>query len=397
MMRVVGLMSGTSADGIDVALCELDGAPPHLSATVVCAQTTPYTPAQREQILRACDPTTSTVRDVCLLNAALAEWFAGAIHALLNAHNITPASVDLIASHGQTVWHEVEDSGRTLATMQLGAGAIIAERTGITVVNDFRTRDVSAGGRGAPLTSYADWLLLRHHNHWRAVQNIGGMGNVSLLPPLNDETHALLAFDTGAGNALIDAVVSALTDGAQTYDVDGRMAQSGQVQTEWLEALMAHPFLAQSPPKTTGRETFGTAYALALLQDGRAKGYTPQDIVATLTAFTAESIADAYRRFAPHAPQEVIVGGGGARNPALMAMLTERVGVPVLTHEDVGLDSDSKEALVFALLGYETWHNRPATLPSQTGARHASVLGQITPSRNYEALLKRTWAKGKKA
>jgi anhydro-N-acetylmuramic acid kinase len=390
MMRVIGIMSGTSADGIDVALCELDGAPPHLSARIVHAHTVPYTPAQREQILRACDPATSTVRDLCLLNATLAEWFAEATLSLLRAHEVAPASVDLIASHGQTVWHEVAEDGRTLATLQLGTGAILAERTGITVINDFRTRDVSAGGRGAPLTSYVDWLLLRHPTHWRAVQNIGGMGNVSLLPPLTDDAHALLAFDTGAGNALIDAVVYALTDGAQSYDRDGHMAQSGQVQLEWLSELMAHPFLAQCPPKTTGRETFGTAYALALLDVARARGYAPQDIVATLTAFTAESIADAYRRFAPHAPQEVIVGGGGARNPALMRLLAERVGVPVLRHEDVGLDGDSKEALVFAVLGYETWHNRPATLPSQTGARHASVLGQITPAQNYADLLKRT-------
>ncbi len=389
-MKVLGIMSGTSGDGVDVALCDITGAPPRLEAHILHGQTVPYAPTMRQRILSACNPQTSDVRALCLLNFDLADAFTEAITSLLKQHHIAPEDVDLIASHGQTVWHEVRE-GAVFATLQLGTSALLAERTGITTLADFRVRDVAAGGQGAPLTGYVDWLLLRHETRWRAVQNIGGMGNVTFLPPLSHTATDFIAFDTGAGNALIDAAVYELTGGKLTYDEDGRMAQSGDVKTEWVQWLLNDEFFKQPPPKTTGREKFGSARAQEIIKEGKEHGFSDNDIIASLTAFTTESIAMAYEQFSPSPIQEVIVGGGGKHNITLMNWLSQRLNTPVLTHEDIGIDSDYKEALVFAVLAYETWHNRPSTLPSQTGARHASVLGHIVPSGNYSKLIRETW------
>jgi anhydro-N-acetylmuramic acid kinase len=268
---------------------------------------------------------------------------------------------------------------------------VLAERTGITTVNNFRERDVVAGGQGAPLTGYADWLLLRHATDWRAIQNIGGMGNVTFLPPLSDPHNEPIAFDTGPGNALIDAVISEWKQGTYTYDPNGDIARAGQVDDALLQALMAHPYIQRGLPKTTGRETFGTDYARQLYAQAdseRAK----QNLLTTLTMFTAMTIADSYQRFAPAPIRDVILGGGGRHNVTLVSMLQGLLGdVPVRTHEDIGLDSDFKEALVFAILAYETWHGRVGALPSQTGATKGTVLGQIIPSYNYANLIRQTW------
>lgn len=387
-MRVVGLMSGTSADGIDAALYEIDGQPPQLTVQLIKAAGFPYDRAFREAILAACQPETGRVDGLCQLNMALGERFAQAVRDLL-----TPETrADLIGSHGQTVWHNVLESGQVDATLQLGAAAVIAERTGITTISDFRVRDVAAGGQGAPLTSYVDWLLLRHPQHWRAAQNIGGMGNVTFLPPLHDMQHRMLAFDTGPGNALIDSAVFVLTGGAQTYDADGRMAFAGKVDAAWLAALLDHPYYRRRPPRTTGRELFGTEAALQLVDAGESRRLAPEDIVATLTALTAHSIARAYRDFAPAEVAEVLLSGGGRHNSALVAMLRDLISPAVVRfHEEVGIDSDYKEAMVFAVLAYETWHNRIGCLPEQTGAAHGTVLGQITPGANFESLARRTW------
>ncbi|MFP4323583.1 MAG: anhydro-N-acetylmuramic acid kinase [Anaerolineales bacterium] len=375
-MKVIGVMSGTSVDGIDIALCDINGVPPALDARILAAGTVEYNPVLRERILAACEG--GTVAEICRLNANIGAVIADAIYTVVP--DLT--GVDLIASHGQTVWHDIT------STLQIGEGAEIAERTRVTTLNNFRPRDISAGGHGAPLTAYVDWLLLRHPNHWRAVQNIGGMGNVSLLPPLNAPTADLIAFDTGPGNALMDLAAMHFSAGAQTYDPNGAWAAAGNINGALLETLMSHPYFAQAPPRTTGREMFGPTMA----QNVIAAGLSREDTLATLTAFTAYSIADAYQRFAPTLPHEVIIGGGGSHNPTLLTMLGELLPkARLLRHEDIGLSSDFKEALVFAVLGYETWHNRPASLPSQTGARHSSVLGQIIPGANYETLIKETW------
>jgi anhydro-N-acetylmuramic acid kinase len=311
---------------------------------------------------------------------------------LIEQAGLKTGDVDVMGSHGQTVWHSVLPDGTVDATLQLTEPAVLAERTGITIISNFRARDVAAGGQGAPLVSYLDWLLLRHPDHWRAVQNIGGIGNVTFLPPLSDNDSLPLAFDTGPGNVLMDAAVTHLTGGAQTFDHDGRMAQSGQVDTTWLESLLQHPYYQRQPPKTTGRELFGTEMALQLVEEGQKRGLNQQDILATLTALTAHSIANAYRHFVPVPVGEVIIAGGGSNNPTLVGMLGEILKpTPLLTHEDIGLSSDHKEALLFALLAHETWHARPGNLPSMTGARHPVVMGQITPGANYADLVKRTW------
>lgn len=390
-MIVLGLMSGTSADGVDVAICEIKGDPSSLSASLLHGATFQYEQSMRQRILTCCDPTDSSVEEIAVLNVDLAEVFADAVLAVIERGGVTPEQIDLIGSHGQTLWHNVTDDGEVNGSLQIVEASVIAERTRITTISNFRARDIAAGGQGAPLTSYVDWLLLRHPKHWRAVQNIGGMGNVTFLPPLTDESSPPVAFDTGPGNALLDIAAAQLTDGAWTYDHDGQLARQGRVNEEWLDELLSHPYYARDYPKTTGRETFGSDAAKQLLLEACERGLDNNEIIATLTALTATNIADAYRRFAPAPIQEVILGGGGRHNPVIVGMLRELLApATVLKHEDIGMDSDFKEALVFAILAYETWHGRPSTLPALTGARKATVLGQITPGDNYAALLRRT-------
>lgn len=394
MLRIIGLMSGTSADGIDAALCEIDGAPPRVNARIIQARGVPYPPDVQTRILLACRPESGTVDEICRLNAALGEAFASAVRDLIADVGLQPSDIDLIGSHGQTVWHDIALDGRAVATLQIGEAAVIAERTGITTIHNFRPRDIAAGGQGAPLTGYADWLLLRHETNWRAIQNIGGMGNVTFLPPLSDTLSVPIAFDTGPGNALIDGAVTLVTGKLMRYDADGRIAASGRIDSDWLESLTDDPYFHRAPPKTTGRELFGADRAAALVTAGRARGLADADIVATLTALTAASIADAYQRFAPAPIAEVVLGGGGARNSTLVNMMRDWLAPSfVMTHEDIGMDSDFKEALVFALLAYETWHGRAGAHPAVTGARYGAILGQITPGANYMKLIQNTWGK----
>ena len=382
-MKIIGLMSGTSADGIDAALCEITGAPPRLEAKILKGITLPFDSATRERILTACDSQNSRVDEICRLHFDLSEKFVEAIEQLGD-------SADLIASHGQTIWHNVDTQGHVTSTLQIVSGAVLAEKTGITVINNFRERDVAAGGQGAPLTAYVDYLLLRHETKWRAIQNIGGMANVSFLPPLSDSSSPLLSFDTGVGNALIDEVVYRFTKGRESYDKDGQYAAAGHVHGNTLELLLSEDYYERKPPKTTGREFFSIAYLEKVLAESKLNSL--QNAAATFTALTAQSIANAYHAFAPAPIEEIIVGGGGSRNTFLMQSLSDLFNpIPVLTHESIGINSDYKEALVFAVLAYESWHNRPATLPSQTGARHASVLGQITHGDNFSSLARATW------
>lgn len=389
-MLVLGLMSGTSADGVDVAICDIRGAPGNLTADLLHGATYEYDASMRQRILTCCDPTASRINQIAALHVDLAEVFAQRALESVKEAGLTSGQIDLIGSHGQTLWHNVLPSGRVNVSLQIVEPAVIAERTGITAISNFRARDIAAGGQGAPLTGYIDWLLLRHPRHWRAIQNIGGMGNVTFLPPLADVSSSPIAFDTGPGNALLDIAVAHITGGAKNYDRDGQLAGQGRVNEEWLDELLGHPYYARDYPKTTGRETFGTAAALDLVAEAQRRGISSFEIIATLTALTATNIADAYQRFAPAPVQEVILGGGGRHNPVLVGLLRQLLApASVITHEDIGMDSDFKEALVFAVLAHETWRGRPASLPALTGARHASVLGQITPGRNFADLLQR--------
>ena len=393
-MHVIGLMSGTSADGVDVALCEIVDEPGCLSAKIICGETYAYESSLRQRILDACDVGKSRVDQITRLHYELGELIANCVLRLLESNRRSPSAVDLIGSHGQTLWHNVLPDGTVNASLQIVEAAVLAERTGITTISNFRARDIAVGGQGAPLTAYVDWLLLRHPERWRAIQNIGGMGNVTFLPPMNDAEFAPVAFDTGPGNAMLDVAVGHFTGGTQSYDRDGRMAMRGRVNEEWLDTLLQHPYYRRGYPKTTGRETFGTEAALELIAQAEARGLTHYEIIATLTALTAANIADAYARFAPAPITEVILGGGGRHNPVMVGLIRELLAPAcVMSHDDIGMDGDFKEALVFAVLAYESWHNRPATLPALTGARAPAVLGQITPGANFGDLAQKTWGR----
>ncbi len=383
-LRVVGLMSGTSADGTDAAVVELWGQPPALGWKLLNYVHVPHPPDLREQIFAAFRPETGTVDRLCALSFHLGSVFADAALSAIAAAGLTPAQVDLIGSHGQTVWHI--PAGPEASTLQIGEPAIIAERTGVTTVSGFRTRDMAAGGQGAPLVPYVDKLLFSHETLARALQNIGGIANVTYLTPisgLSPGVGGVIAFDTGPGNMLIDYAASRATGGAWTFDRDGALAAQGRVDDTLLAECMAEPYLRLPPPKTTGRELFGVQFGAHAWERAQTIGLADLDIVATLTAFTARSIVRAYRDFLSAMPDEIIVSGGGAHNMTLMAMLrAELPSARVLASDDLGLPADAKEAVAFAILAYETWHGRPGNLPSATGAHRAVVLGSITPGKN---------------
>lgn len=386
-MIVIGLMSGTSADGIDAAVVDIHGSPPDLSVKLLSFTCAPYTTEQRTQLFSLFDPTTGTVDRICQVNFALGEWFATAALAAAEKAGLSMDNVSLIGSHGQTIYHAVGADSPVRSTLQIGEAAVIVRRTGVTTVADFRVADVAAGGQGAPLVSYVDWLLLRHPTRARAVQNIGGIANVTYLPP-GDDPAGVLAFDTGPGNMLIDYAASRATRGEQSLDRDGSLATQGQVDEALLAELLSHPFLLQAPPKTAGREQFGTWFGAQVWAQAQMRGLHSEDVVATLTALTAASIVDAYRRFLPQMPDEVILSGGGARNPVLVAMVRQQLAPKrLIAHEAVGVSGAAKEAVAFAVLAYEAVHGRPGNLPACTGAGSHAILGKIIPGANYRRLM----------
>ncbi len=386
-MIIVGLISGTSADGIDAAVVEIQGEPPSLAVKLRSFTFVPYTAEQRQQVFALFDPQTSQVDTICQMNFAIGEWFArAALDAVANA-GLLPAEVHLIASHGQTIYHCMEPDTPVRSTLQIGEAAVIAERTGITTIADFRVADVAAGGQGAPMVSYVDWLLYRNPSKSRGLQNIGGIGNVTYLPT-SSNPQQVLSFDTGPGNMIIDYLAQRMTRGAQTFDIDGNLAAQGKVNQSLLEELMRHPYFDQPLPKTTGREQFGAFFGEQVWDRGQRIGLSGVDLIATATAFTAASIAESYRRYLPALPEEVIVGGGGANNPVLLEMLRSYLpSASILRQEDLGFSSDAKEAVAFAVLGHETLHGRPGNLPSCTFARHPAILGKIAPGLNFNRLL----------
>lgn len=379
---LVGLMSGTSADGIDAVVAEISGTGRGLKAVVRAHVHQPFLPRLQQRVLAA--GMHGTVAEICELNFVLGEHFARAALAVIRGAGLKPAQIVAIGSHGQTVHHL--PNAKTPSTLQIGEPAVIAERTGITTVADFRVRDLAAGGQGAPLVPFADWVLFRHPTRPRIIQNIGGIGNLTFLPPraqLND----VIAFDTGPGNMIIDAVVNNLSRGKMNYDRDGRWAARGQVSDPLLAHCLKHPFLRRRPPKTTGHEEFGETFLQPLIASARRLRLTDADVMATATAFTAESITGAYRRFVfPELTQrelprlQIILGGGGAKNHTLVRMLRERIDPGTIeTHEAFGIDSSAKEPLAFAILAHATLTGQPGNVPSATGARRAVVLGKIVP------------------
>ncbi len=383
-MNVVGMISGTSADGIEAVVVALHGAPPVLEWKVLSHIHADYDENLRADVFKSFRPETSTVDFLCALNFELGRAFANAALRAIERANLTTNDVDLIGSHGQTVWHI--PTGDDASTLQIAEPAVISEITNLPVVSNFRTRDMAAGGQGAPMVPYVDEILFTHSAQTRALQNVGGIGNVTFLPASSFIPHpSSFAFDTGPGNMLIDDAVLRATHGAETFDRDGRRAAQGHVHENLLQELLNEPYLKMPPPKTTGRELFGTQYGALIWEKARALNISANDLIATVTAFTAHSIVNAYRDFFPKMPDEVFVSGGGVFNKALLRMLQELLApARVTTLEALGMSSDAKEAVAFAVLAYETWHNRAGNMPSATGAKKRVVLGNITPSEKRE-------------
>jgi anhydro-N-acetylmuramic acid kinase len=367
-------MSGTSLDGISAAAVRFTRTErATIESELLAFVGSRYTEPQAARLHRAL--THGSAREYCRLSFDLGAWLADAAVAVMAEAGVPRAEIVAIGSHGQTIWHEAPHS-----TWQLGEAAVIAERTGITVVSDFRVRDVAAGGQGAPLVPIADALLFSGDD-WRALQNIGGIGNVTVVPPAG-RIDGVRAFDTGPGVTVIDAVTRALVPGA-VFDREGAHAARGTVIAEVVDGLLQHPYFAAEPPKSTGRELFDRDYVdafIAACRERRADA-SADDIIATATSLTARSIGDAYRRFMPEPVAEVLVSGGGAKNPTLVAMIEREVApIRVRAFADRFFDGEAKEAVAFALLAYLHMNHEAGNVPRATGARGPRILGKLTPA-----------------
>jgi len=374
-----GIMSGTSLDGVDAVLLEVRGSDPSsVDWSVVGFATTPYAPDERARIRSAI--ATGGARDLALMDRDLGLWFAGAFSALLEQVGVDAAEVTAVGSHGQTVWHEPRVAGGTGATFQLGGPAYLAEAIGRPVVGDFRSRDVAAGGQGAPLVPWADWVMLRRPGRGRALQNIGGMANVTFIPR-DCDLAGVRGFDTGPGVALIDRAAQLASEGVEAWDANGRRAARGTVKEALLADLLDDPFFVEAPPKSTGRERFGDRRLDEIVRSERPDSERAwDDLIATLTHLTARSIARSYERFLPAgAIDEVVITGGGALNPSLVGAIQGALA-PLRVEtgaEALGIDPDAREAAAFALLAWARLHDVPANVPAVTGARGPRVLGSV--------------------
>jgi anhydro-N-acetylmuramic acid kinase len=404
-LLVLGLMSGTSADGIDIALAEISGAPPKLNAKLLNHTSVDFPPQVRKEILRIAEQTPTPAGDLSQLNFRLGEIYAEASLTACKRFRVSRAKITILGNHGQTIFHQgqpVQYLGRpTASTLQIGDGNVIAARTGITTVSDFRPADIALGGQGAPLVPYADYLLYRHAKLGRVSLNLGGIANITVLPAACKPSQ-VFAFDTGPANILMDALVQHFTRGRQRFDRDAKLAQSGRAVPALIDELMHDPYLAQKPPKSTGREYYGTAYVKNLLAAARHHNVRPADLVRAVTIFTSLSVIDALNRFVlpKYKIDQLIVSGGGAKNPLIMAQLEAALSVgaqhaaphvrkiapprrashsiEILPSDDLGVPTAAKEAFAFALMAYETFHQRPSNLPSATGASGPAILGKIS-------------------
>jgi anhydro-N-acetylmuramic acid kinase len=372
---LVGLMSGTSLDGISGAVVRFDRDDnSRITYDLLGMSVREYTPAQRDRLAKALVGVSP--REYCRLAYDLGDWLADAAITAIAEAGLGRESIAAIASHGQTVWHEPGHS-----TWQFGQPAVIAERTGISVVSDFRVRDVAAAGQGAPLVPMADAMLFAHPTAWRGLQNLGGIGNVTIVPPGGVPTSTR-AFDTGPGVVVIDGVTRLVAPNL-AYDVDGKLARGGSPIAVVVDHVLEDPYFASPPPKSTGRELFDPAFIASFAERCRREkpGATAGDIVATAVALTAASIADSFRRFVPEPVTELVLSGGGAENPALVeAIATSLPNVTVRRFSEIFFDGEAKEAVAFALLGYLHLMGEPGNLPSVTGARGPRILGQLTPA-----------------
>jgi anhydro-N-acetylmuramic acid kinase len=409
---VLGLMSGTSADAIDVALAQISGAPPNLHTKLLHHTSVNFPPTVRKEILRVAEQQPISAGQLSQLNFRLGEIFAEAALTACKRFRLAPRRIALIGSHGQTIFHQgppVPYLGRpTASTLQIGEPAVIAARTGITTIADFRPADIALHGQGAPLVPYADYLLYRHPKLGRVSLNLGGIANITVLPAAC-KPDQVFAFDTGPANMLIDALVQHFTRGRQRYDKNAALAQSGRPLPALVDELLRDPYLRLAPPKSTGREYYGRAYVEKLLALGHRHRAKPADLIRAAAILTALSVVDALNRFVlpKHKIHQLIVSGGGARNPLILAQLSAALAAPpaearhsdrneaafssgparagrrqssieLLPSSQLGIPEDAKESFAFALLAYETFHHRPSNLPSATGAQRPAILGKIS-------------------
>lgn len=371
---VLGMMSGSSCDGIDAALVRIKGTGPEIVIKQLAYKNFSYPDALRTRLLDE----HMSIREVCLLNFEMGERFADAALTMMGVAEEKQIIIDFIASHGQTVMHVPPRANDKAGTLQIGESAIIAERTQLPVISDFRQRDMAAGGQGAPLVPYADWLLFRKLEHKVACLNIGGIANFTVVTPNFED---IIAFDTGPGNIAIDGAVRILTKGEEQMDKDGAAAHKGLIIDEFMDYLLSHRYFSKQPPKSTGREEFGAEVYLRDALSSR-KEHAYEDIIATVTGAVAASIVTAYKRFIEpyHECTQIIVGGGGAKNKTLLSLL--RKGLPdiqLYRSDQYGIPDGAREAIAFAILGNETIFGTPANVPQATGADHPVILGKITP------------------
>ncbi|OCQ90580.1 anhydro-N-acetylmuramic acid kinase [Nostoc sp. MBR 210] len=384
MTRIIGLISGTSVDGIDAALVDISGTDLDLKVELLAGQTYPYPAELRDSILAVCAGKAISMAELAALDDAIALSFAQAAQNIQTNHQ--PAI--LIGSHGQTVYHRPPQSqgiGKPQSlgyTLQLGRGELIASITGITTVSNFRVADIAIGGHGAPLVPRVDAYLLSHPEEARCIQNLGGIGNVAYIPPRRDNwLEKMRGWDTGPGNSLLDLAVAHLTNGDKKYDEDGKWAATGSPCQSLVEQWLQQDYFHLPPPKSTGRELFGVDYLNQCLKDAGPYQLSPADFLATLTELTAASVVHSYQTFLPQMPQRVFLCGGGSRNLYLKERLQSLLkAIPVLTTDEVGLSGDFKEAIAFAVLAYWRQLDMPGNLPSATGAPHEVLLGEIHPA-----------------
>jgi len=381
-MIVAGIMSGTSADGIDIAVVRITGHAKLPRLHLMVHEHFSYPAAMRHGVLNAMDASNISVSDLARLNVRLGQLYADVIQSTLHRHH--KIKLDLIGCHGQTLYHQDQPKrflgANIRCTWQTGEAAVIAARTGVPVVSDFRPADMAANGRGAPLVPMFDYAALRHRKRGRILLNLGGIANITAIPAAAG-LQAVIAFDTGPANVLIDACMQHLY--GRRSDIGGRVAASGKILEKQLHKALLHPYFKQKPPKSTGREQFGRKFAIAFLKD--CSHAHKKDIIATATALTVFSIADQITRFILKNNSDnfhdLIAAGGGTANPTLMHMLRERVKelrLKLTTTDDFGIPTQAKEAMAFALLAYQTWHRLPGNVPSATGAQRAVVLGKVT-------------------
>lgn len=379
MTRVIGLMSGTSVDGIDAALVDISGTGLDIKIELVAGETYPYPKEIRERILSCCAGKAISMLELAELDDAIAKAFAEAAITIQKGHQ----KATLIGSHGQTVYHRPRKGkfgkGKLGYSLQIGRGTLINHLTGITTVNNFRAADIAVGGQGAPLVPRIDAALLSHNSESRCIQNIGGIGNVTYIPVRGgDWLSKIRGWDTGPGNSLLDLAVEHLTDGAKTYDVDGNWAASGTPCLDLVEKWLNQEYFHLPPPKSTGKELFGVDYLHQCIKDFESLQLSPADFLATLTELTAASIANSYRNFLPQMPHRVLLCGGGSRNLYLKHRLQQLlISIPVSTTDEVNLNADFKEAIAFAVLAYWRHAGSPGNLPAATGASREVLLGNV--------------------